>query len=180
MIPVIRLLLITGQHMVQAAVAPEGKRILDVLNDKTSEYLKLVDPSLAWSRDAERGLGQWQRGVLLKANLTAVVPFDTEHEAPQKRQNLMVRKARYEVVLALPDYELRGFVHLAAPLGPLEYLAQLARDGMHFFPITDATFTHEALPADPLRAPVAMVNRYRMGFLQLGDRPITDPGVARR
>lgn len=163
----IQVLLIAGQHFVQASVGTEGKRFLDVLNDKGSEYLKLGDNRVSWSHAPEQWLGEWPRGLLAKANVSAVIPFETEHEAPQKRHNMMVRKDRHEVILTLPDYEVRGFVHLVTKLGPLEYQAQLVRDGQTFFAVTDVALTHRALPGEPLRAAVALINRQRLGFFQL-------------
>lgn len=174
----VRLLLAAGQHFAQATVETEGKRILDVLNDKNSDYLKLANHSLSWGHDPDRSLGAWPRGALIKSNLILALPFGTEHEAPQRRHNLMVRKSRYEVALTLPDYDVRGFVHLVSPIAPLEYQAQLQRDGANFFAITGATLTHRALPHDPLEAPVALISRSHIGFFEIAEHPVPDPTMA--
>jgi len=162
--------LVADQHLIRCGVPTDGKRLLDVLNDKTTEFLRLLEPQLSPMTDPQMRVAAFARGLVPKPNISLALIIEEKHEAPQKRANMMVRKNTFEVYVTVPGYEVRGFVHSERALEPLDFQARLVREGQVFFPITEVTLTPVGPLGEPFRAPAAMVNRNRLGLFFLADK----------
>jgi hypothetical protein len=160
--------LITHQHRIAGAVQTKGKRLLDVLNDKTTDYLDIRDVQVFRGTDTETCVAAFPEALALKADISLMVVLAEKHEAPRKRLYGFVRKRPYPVFITVPGYEIQGRMHLT---GPPEPLAVLARETDVFFPVTQATVS-QVITGEPLEVSVVMVNKTCIGLFSLGEEPI--------
>lgn len=163
--------LVMGEHWITGLLATEHRRVLDILNDKTSEFLTLAEVRLYQGSDLGEPLFALPRSVVPKARIALLLITEERHEAPARRATNFVRKDHYEVFLTVPGLEVKGYVHLTQRVDPIAFLSRLGRDGVAFFPVTDATVSQLGPFGEPAQAPVAVVNRQSVNLFYLGDAP---------
>ncbi len=161
--------LVAGDHWMTALVASEDRRVLDIVNDKGSEYLSLVEVRLYVSADLAEPVATLPKAIVPKANITFLMITEERHEAPRKRANFFVRKDHYEVFATVPGFEVKGYVHLNARTDGLAYLIKLNREGATFFPVTDSSVSQMGPFSEPSHAPVTLVNKAHLDVFYLSD-----------
>lgn len=152
-------------------VATEERRVLDILNDRGSEYLQLVEVHLYLSADLAEPVATLPKAVVPKNNVVFLMITEERHEAPRKRVSFFVRKDHYEVFATVPGFEVKGYVHLTARMDSLAYLSKLNRDGSAFFPVTESSVSQMGPFGEPSHAPVTLVNKAHLDVFYLSDVP---------
>ncbi len=164
-------ILITYEHRFTGQVPTGGRRLLDILNDRTTEYLHIHDVQVFRSTDTGTCIAAFPEAVVRKADLSLVLITTEKHEAPEKRLYGFVPKKLYHVFLTVPGYEVQGRLHLTA--SSPEPVAVLARETSEFFPITQATVSQVDGAAGTLQVPVIIVNKTSITLFYVGETPIT-------
>lgn len=167
-IPVV---LLVGDHWISALIANEGKRLQDLLNDKTSEHLTLADARLYLTAEMTEAAAVLPKAVVPKDNIVFAMITDDHHEAPRKRANSFIRKELFEVYLTIPSMEVKGFVHLHQRSDPSGFLTRLAKDNITFFPVTQSAVSAVGPLAEASHAPVTLVNRLHVDIFYLAENP---------
>lgn len=163
--------LVTEEHLINATVYTHGRRLLDVLNDRTTDYLKVSDVELHRKHSPEDAVAAFSQAIVRKADLHLVIITGQEHEAPRTRLFGYVQKTRHSVFLTVPGYEVRGEMHLTGT-GQPDPIAVLAQETGVFFPVTGATASHAQTGADVVVHPVVMVNKHSLCLFALGEEPL--------
>jgi len=166
------ILVVAGQHSFLGALENSGLRVLDVLNDASTEFVHLHDVVVS------RGF----HGECLKQILDATIPkstidfvlFDPKtHEAPMRRRHAFVEKRPQSALVLLADYEIRGTFMLK---GSPDSLLVLQHGLSTFFPFTSARVCRLGTTSDSVSAEVALVNKSKVSLLHLERQSITgDP-----
>jgi hypothetical protein len=161
-------ILATDHHLFTAAVPTRGNRLLEVLNDHTTEVLVVNDFRLSSDKDEDDVARQG--AVIRKANLVlAILP--TVHEAAERRLHYFVAKKSHPCQIAVGDYTIAGNLSLR---GFPDLNAIFRTELQSFFPITEAVVSHAELPVPTLPS-VVLVNRDMVAALQLGE-PVVNEG----
>ena len=162
-------LLIGHEHHIRGSILTDGRRLLEILNAKTTDYLE-VNNARVFRRDAaEECIAKLSTVVVTKVSISLIVVIEEKHEAPERRLHAFTPKVRYPVFLTLPGHEVAGKIHLTyAP----DAKAVLARDTDDFFPLTDAVVAR-ANSVGSLKANVVMVNKAHLGLFYINPSPVT-------
>ncbi|MFQ5341504.1 MAG: hypothetical protein ACE5F6_08145 [Anaerolineae bacterium] len=160
--------LITQEHLFNATVYTRGHRLLDTLNDRTTDYLEVSDVELHRKGSPEDTVAAFSEAIIRKADLHLVIITGSEHEAPRRRFFSYVQKIRNNVFLTVPGYEVRGVMHLIGT-GLPNPIAVLAQETGVFFPVTSATASHAQTGVDVVEHPVIMVNKRSLCLFALGE-----------
>lgn len=161
-------ILITHEHRFTGTVPTLGQRLLDMLNDKTTDYLHIHDVQVFRSTDPETCIAAFPEAVVRKADLSLAIITGEKHEAPEKRLYAFVQKRAYHVFLTVPGYEAQGRLHLPRSAEPV---AVLARDTDTFFPITQATVSRVGSD-ERLEVPVIIINKESVALFYVGETPV--------
>lgn len=167
-IPVVFLV---GDHWISGLVSHEGRRLQEILNDKTSEYLTIHEVRLYLSMEMTEPVAQLPRATVPKANVIVAMLADDTHENPRRRAASFVRKDTYLVYLTIPRMEIKGHVHLTQRSDPGTFLVRLAKEGTSFFPVTQSTVSAVGPLAEPTEAAVTLVNRAHVDLIYLSETP---------
>ena len=155
------LVLYVGDHRLAGTIKNSGYRLLDILNDRMSEFLELYDVRVA-ADGAEPGNSLTQ-AVVAKARITLAAVLGDQHEAEERRRFSAVEKSQHPAFAIVDGFEIRGAMHLEGSPD-----AQLALTGEldTFFAITGASVFH---PSSGHReaAQVVMPNKADLAFLRI-------------
>lgn len=163
--------LITHEHRFKATVYTRGQRLLDILNDRTTDYLSINDVEVYRYSAPNDCVATFSEAIIRKEDLQLAIITGEKHEAPTRRLFGFVQKIPYHVFLTVPGYEVRGKIHLTREQ-KAESVAVLSRETGTFFPITSATASQAWTGEDLLSTPVIMVNKRSLSLFYLGEEPI--------
>jgi hypothetical protein len=159
-------ILATDQYLLEALVTTRGQRLLEVLNDPTSDFLRVLDFKLI-SRETGEGRATMPTGIIRRSNLVLAM-LTEQHEAPQRRQYSYVEKKARPVVVIAGSYLIEGDLQFRGKYDPV---AVVNAELQSFFPVTNAVISHSSSNRPPMRAPVAIVNKQCLWALHIGDPP---------
>lgn len=165
----VSVVMISHQHWLRGIVETEGRRLLDLLDDKMTDYVPLSNVRICRSTDPDVGIAKLPETLIYKATVSLAVITGEEHEAPDRRLHAFVQKKRYPVFLTVPNYEMKGTMHLA--YGP-DPMAVLTRDTGDFFPITQAVVSLSSNKTS-FKAETVLVNKAHLNLFYLGKTPVT-------
>lgn len=165
--------LMTHEHRFTAVVYTRGQRLLDMLNDRTTDFLQINDVEVYRYSVPEQCVATIPEAVIRKEDLHLVVITREEHEAPAQRLFGFVQKVPYHTLLTVPGYEVRGTIHLTRQREP-NPIAVMARETGRFFPVTNATASQALTGQEVLSIPVVMVNKRSLSLFYLGEEPVEE------
>lgn len=159
----IPIMLCMEAHCLAGTITSTGQRVLEILNDPASEYLKMSDAAL--QPNAEGGSATRVGDVTVPKSRIAVCILTMEgHEAPERRRYGYVEKRKKRGLVLVQGYEVQGTLSFR---GTAEGVAALGREFGDFFPVSEATVrypaSHRSIPAK-----VAIVNKSLVSVLHIG------------
>lgn len=162
--------LITHEHRFKAKVYTRGQRLLDMLNDRNTDFLQINDVEVFRYSAPEARVETFEEAVVRKEDLHLAIITREEHEAPTQRLFGFVQKVPYRVFITVPGYEVRGEIHLGqkADRNPIAILSMQAG---RFFPVTSAKTSQAWTGEVILESPVIMVNKNSLSLFHLGEEP---------
>lgn len=163
--------LITHEHRFKATVYTRGQRLLDMLNDRTTDYLEVNDVEVHRYSAPEACIATASQAIIRKDDLHLLIITAETHEAPAQRLFGFVQKTPFHVFLTVPGYEVRGILHLT---GQRESnpIAVLARQTGTFFAVTRATASQAWTGEEVLTCPVIMVNKHSLALFALSGEAV--------
>ncbi len=166
----VTILAVAGQHSLFGVLQNTGVRVIDVLNDPGTDFIRLEEAIVC------RGIqGQCvERAPELtvhKAVLDFVLLDTGKHEAPVRRHHTRVEKELHEALVLVGDYEIRGTLMLRKSS---DLIAALNRELSNFFPVITPRLSIVSTDKGPIAAGLAIVNKSRISLLHFqrsGERP---------
>lgn len=159
----VALLFIVGKHAFGGAVDHHSSRVLDLLNDVHTEFLRVCSVAV-FQGFSGRLIAQFDEATIRKAAIDRVALTEERHEAPLRRQYARVEKQRSPIFALLTNYEVRGTVMLDRSVDPGLVLNHQAST---FFPVVAAKVSCVDAPGPPLVAKVVFVNKNKVSLLQI-------------
>ncbi|HYW79669.1 MAG TPA: hypothetical protein VE890_08835 [Thermoguttaceae bacterium] len=155
---------ITAHHRYTGELPSRGYRIADILNDSSTNVLKLHDAIASGSGVRVQDV-RFDEVVLKKESVLIVIP-QGKYEAPRRRRNRYIERDRYGAMVSLPGYILSGVIHLPTKPVPSFLLAENSTlpDFMGMTNVTVHSSMHDFTPTD---CGVLIVRRSALEAVQL-------------
>jgi hypothetical protein len=166
------ILIVSGQHSFSGSVENRGLRILDVLNEPSTEFLNLHNVSIQRGFD-ETSIEHVGATLVPKTAIDFVLLKSETHEAPVRRRHALVAKDRYSAFVTLAHYEIRGKFVAKGTVDPKVVLHQ---DASAFFAIVSPTINWGG-STRPVSAGVAFVNRAKVSLFHYGSERSASPPI---
>ncbi len=161
-------ILVTPGHMLKCKILVRGQRVLDILNDGGSEYLRVCDV-LVFRKDGTRCSFQPQEAVIPKANIHLAILSGSKHEAPEKRAVAFSSKDQYEALATVDQYEIHGRIHMK---GHPDGTSFLTREASRFVPITQARVCHPGAQESDARPRLVLVQTRAIDMLHVSTKEV--------
>jgi hypothetical protein len=130
-------------------------RLLDVLNDQNTRYLKLENVRIC-PRAETHALVELASTVLIKNNIDLVVLLGEDRRSESKVFFASLARKTIDAVVTLPTILVEGRIHTKMANDPQAYLSLEAGA---FFPLTAAKIQDDACEGGWLESPVILVNK---------------------
>jgi hypothetical protein len=146
---------VSNQFDVHGSVTTGTGRILDVLNDQTTRFLKL-DNARICPRMSGTVIAQLRSCVMAKDSIQLVQLVGEDR--PNETKVFFAAQARrtFDIVLTLPTILVEGRIHVKSSPDPQAYLTL---ESGAFFPVTSARFHEESPDAASHVHAVVLVNK---------------------
>ncbi|MHB8969567.1 MAG: hypothetical protein ACYC3X_05885 [Pirellulaceae bacterium] len=142
--------------------APIGTtRILDVLNDHTTRYLKLNDVRICAPGDP-LAMAELASTVLDKNSLQAVLLLGDDRQNESKVFFATLARKTTNVFITLPTIIVEGRIHNKHAS---DYQTYLSLEATAFFPVTAATVRGPMGIGNRLESPVVLVHKDRVSTI---------------
>src|SRR6185295_3671123 len=138
------ILVVTGRHSLSCSLAHGDQRILEVLNDRSSEFLQIKDVEVHRCLCIEC-TEKLDEATIRKSAIDFVLLRQDKHEAAHRRPFAFVDKHPYRANLLLGEHEIEGILMLKGATDPV---VALGREASSFIPITNAQLSSYGA-ADP-------------------------------
>jgi hypothetical protein len=161
----LEVIIVSGRHSFSCSMSLGGQRVLDVLNDKSTAFLRISDTTLSRIGQTE-SFGELQDAVVAKSSIDCVLIENDVHEAPIRRHHSLVNKHAFATFVLLPDHEICGMTMWAIRPDPLVLLAS---DAPSFFPASPATLWGTSL-REHCASTVAFINKASVSMISIGKR----------
>ena len=163
--------IIAHEHRFTATVYVHDQRLLDLLNDQTTDVLPINDVAVYRCSALEDAVAILPEAIIHKADLHLVIITREERNQPTQRLFGYVQKMRYPVFLTVPGYDVQGAMHLL-PSHDLDPTTILVNKASTFFPVTNATISEAWRGEEDFAVPVVMVNKRSLTLFSLGEAPM--------
>jgi hypothetical protein len=164
--------LYTSDHVVQGQLETAGDRLSDILNNKTESTLILREARttrlLGVGREPP---SQLPLATVGKDSILFAIPVgqrDLTHKSIYRRA---VRQA-YEIVIFLPNFELRGMIHLTERLDVRRVFLARSED---YIALTHATATYVLYPTVSITGTIIFNKNLVSFFGQTSGVTVTSP-----
>jgi len=166
----VRAALALPSYLVVGAIANHGLRLLDVLNDRLTDFLTVFDVRV-FPRDC-KAIHPLSRLVVPKANISLVALPGRQHEAPEKRSVRHRPKKRYSAFLVADAFCIEGVIHLEREYDPAVFLAHHAET---FIAVQGATVSNFYAGSGKVPMQVAIVQTACISAMHLGKELPAEP-----
>ncbi len=104
----VAILIVADHHSLFGEIKSRGLRMLDVLNDVSTDYLRLHDVAVRRGIQDESISKQLPAVTIPKSAIDFVLLESSKHEAPLRRQHAFVPKDAHTAFILLGEYEIHG------------------------------------------------------------------------
>jgi len=161
----VEILVVTGQHAFTGSVENRGLRMLDVLNDASSQFLKLHQVSIYRGFD-KKCARQVSETVFPKSTIDFVLLKRQPHEAPMRRAHSLIAKDQHHAMVVLDHYEIHGDFMSKGAIDPMVVLHPQSAP---FFPIVSPDIFLSPI-GETIYSNVALVNKAKVSLFHY-ERP---------
>ena len=148
-------LFVLSHHDAHGTVATGTGRLLDVLNDQNTRFLKLDNVRIC-PRAESHALVELTSTVLVKNNIHLVLLFGEDRRSESRVFFASLARKTIDVVVTLPTILVEGRIHTKTAHDAQAYLSLEAG---FFFPLTAAKIQDDACEGGWLESPVVLINK---------------------
>jgi len=148
-------LFVLSHYDAYGSVATGTVRLLDVLNDQNTRYLKL-DSVRICPRAESHALVELTSTLLIKNNIQLVVLLGEDRRSESKVFFASLARKTIDVVVTLPTILVEGRIHTKMANDAQKYLSLEAGA---FFPLTAAKIQDDACEGGWQECPVILINK---------------------
>ena len=153
--------LFTADYVIRGTIETDGERLTDVLNLKNEQAIVLLGAQIGslFTLGKTPPIRVPKARVEKKSILIAIpVQRDLTHKSMFRKAN----RIGFEVAVLLPQFDIRGTIHLIERMDPRKGLAARPED---FIPLTDAVVTFAPNPQVVLRADTVVFNKNQLSMI---------------
>jgi hypothetical protein len=155
----------TGSYRFSATVLVYKRRLIDVLGDRMTDYLDLVDIYVSRINNPGEIVATYQKGALIKEEINFILLSD-EAEGISKERFYVPNRVSLSIFLTVPSFEIQGKFQW---MGDVEVKKILTTETQKFLPILDATSSNSLIPKVNFQGPLALVNKAKIELLCIGE-----------
>ncbi len=148
----------TASYRFSATAIVYNRRLIDVLSDRTTNYLDMVDIYVSRINNPGDIVATYQKGTLIKEELNFIM-LATEAEGTSKERHFANRE-NLPIFISIPSFEIHGKIQWGAK--ELHVKKLLVSDTQNFLPIVEATATNSLFPEVVFQGPMALVNKSKI------------------
>ena len=162
--------LFTNGHILVCRISTRGNRLLDLLNNSSSEFLQLEDVQ-TYRVTCRSHVASFPDGVIRKSRLLLAILTDNRCKDSTRRNYAQTVKDQYAGFITIGDLEIRGKLHLGRHPDVATFLLHATGN---FFPVTEANVSCVD-NEDEESKPVVLINKNFVDFIQISpDKPRSD------
>jgi hypothetical protein len=153
----------TSTHRFSACVMVGNRRLTDILNDRTTDYLEVHDVYVSRIDKPGEILGTYKLASLIKRYITFIIIPDEGNQF-QDRAYPSFSKRIEDVFLSVPSFEIHGKLEIT---GKLDLKAILAIGTTTFIPIIEGNAVHTHHPDISFSGPTLLANKVGIQFFSV-------------
>lgn len=151
----------TSSYRFSASIVVYKRRLIDVLSDRMTDYLDMVDIYVSRINNPGSIVATYQKGSLVKDEITFILlPDEVEGTS---RERFYTLRDNIPVFVSVPSFEIHGQLQWGA--AELDIKKILSLETQNFLPILRATATNSLLPKIAFQGPMALVNKTKVQVL---------------
>jgi len=155
----------TGSYRLSASVMVYKRRLVDVLADKLTDYLELVDIYISRINNPGDIVATYQKGALIKEEINFILLYN-EADATSKERFFVANRINIPIFVTVPSFEINGKFQW---MGNIEVKKILAADNQKFLPVIEASAANSIFPQVVFQGPIVLVNKAKVEVLCIGD-----------
>ena len=156
----------TDSHRFSASVVVYKRRLVDVLADRMTNFLDLVDVYASRNNNPGEIVHTYQRGSLVKEEINFIV-LSSEAQAISKERFYSPSRTSRQIFLTVPFFEIRGLFQW---MGELDIKKLMATDIQKFLPILEVNATNPFYPEFNFQGPTALINKAKIQTLCISNK----------
>ena len=156
----------TSSYRFSASIIVYKRRLIDVLSDRMTDYLDMVDIYVSRINNPGSIVATYQKGSLVKDEITFILLAD-EVEATSKERFYTMRD-NLPLFISVPSFEIHG--ELQWGVNELDIKKILSLETHNFLPLLEVTVTNSLLPDVNFQGPIGLVNKTKVQVLCADDR----------
>jgi hypothetical protein len=151
----------TAQHLMLGRVQTSGNRLQEVLNDSSTDFLRLKNASVF--RGATTQVRAAGNLTIAKQQIAFATITGDRYEAPQKRAYAFADKKHCNCFIVVLGFELEGTINLKGAIDPV---VALRSELPEFFPIAEPKIGNLGVQ-QPVPATVVLVNKAMVSVIEI-------------
>ncbi len=155
----------TSSYRFSASVLVYKRRLADVLGDRMTDYLELVDIYISRINNPGEIVATYQKGSLVKNEISFILLSD-EAEGISKERFYVPNRVTMPIFVTLPSFEINGKFQW---MGDLDIKKIMTTETQKFLPILEATSTNANFPKVNFQGPIALINKAKIELLSIGE-----------
>lgn len=154
-------MILTQSHRIVGMLDTGGRRMQEVLNASTTEYLRLTDVAVAGFSDISSAISL-PSIIICKPEIVACTTIQDWHEAAERRLTSYVQKRAWDFFAVAGPLSCRGTINLR---GTPDAIAAVKSELESFFPVTNAEIR---CASARVTVKVALLNRHKIIAMHIG------------
>lgn len=151
----------TSSYRFSASIIVYKRRLVDVLADRMTDYLDIVDIYISRINAPGDIIATYQKGSLVKNEIIFILLSD-ESEGISKERFYTTRDD-IPLFISVPSFEILG--QLKWGTKELDIKKLLLADTQNFLPVSEVTATNSLMPTVKFQGPMALVNKTKVQVL---------------
>jgi hypothetical protein len=155
----------TDSYRFSASVVVYKRRLIDVLGDKMTNYLDLVDIYVSRNNNPGEIVSTYPLGSLVKDSINFIV-LPNETQAISKERFYAPSRVSLSIFITVPFFEIHGQFQW---MGDLDVKKILTMETQKFLPILDVNAANPFFPEVNFQGPTALVNKAKIELICLSE-----------
>jgi hypothetical protein len=155
----------THSHRFSASVIVYKRRLIDVLADRMTNYLDLVDIYVSRNNNPGEIVATYHRGALVKQEINFIV-LPSETQAISKERFYSPTRTSRPIFITVPFFEISGLFQW---MGEIDVKKIMTAETQKFLPILEINAANPFFPEVSFQGPTALVNKSKIQTLCISD-----------
>lgn len=155
----------TGSYRFSASVLVYKRRLADVLGDRMTDYLDLVDIYVSRINNPGDIVATYQKGSLVKDEINFIL-LSSELEGTSKDRYYVPNRVSLPIFVTVPSFEIHGKFQW---MGDLDLKKIMTTETQKFLPVLDANSVNANFPKVTFEGPIVLVNKSKIELICIGD-----------